>query len=181
MGFIENYLTMEQELGRKIKQLRGAKGWSQGVLGEKMGLGYVQIGRYEKGTATPTVEQLKKLSQLLDYDLISHMSKEKHKGPESVELVTGQADTYQDKYIKLLEQQVAVLNTAIQNNLTALSGSQQTTLAMLRAHVRNEAMIRAKGDPAKAEKEMEQINRYAFEYQGVQPEKGIVGHSRGKG
>lgn len=40
-------------VGEKIKKLRKERGWSQGELGEKVGIPAQNISRYEKNKATP--------------------------------------------------------------------------------------------------------------------------------
>ena len=40
-------------VGDKIKRLRRERGWSQGELGEKVGMPAQNISRYEKNKATP--------------------------------------------------------------------------------------------------------------------------------
>lgn len=53
-------------IGDRIKELRKEQGLTQTALAEKVGLTYVQIGRYEKRGATPSAEVLGKLADALD-------------------------------------------------------------------------------------------------------------------
>ena len=50
----------------RIKQLRIENNLTQTDLAEKVGLTYVQIGRYEKGKSTPSAEVLQKLANVLN-------------------------------------------------------------------------------------------------------------------
>lgn len=56
-------------LGEKIKQLRTNEGLSQEELGNKIGIHYTHISRYERNQAIPSVEALKNLSQLFDVSI----------------------------------------------------------------------------------------------------------------
>jgi transcriptional regulator with XRE-family HTH domain len=53
-------------IGARIKELRNKKGWTQKDLGNKVGLTYIQIGRYEKLKATPSSDVLQRIAQVLD-------------------------------------------------------------------------------------------------------------------
>jgi transcriptional regulator with XRE-family HTH domain len=50
----------------RIKQLRIENNLTQSELAEKVGLTYVQIGRYEKGKSTPSADVLQKLANVLN-------------------------------------------------------------------------------------------------------------------
>jgi transcriptional regulator with XRE-family HTH domain len=49
----------------RIKQLRVENNLTQSELAEKVGLTYVQIGRYEKGKSNPSSDVLQKLASVL--------------------------------------------------------------------------------------------------------------------
>lgn len=53
------------EIGDRIKLLRKQHNFTQSELAEKIGLTYVQVGRYEKRGATPSSEVLGKLATAL--------------------------------------------------------------------------------------------------------------------
>lgn len=53
-------------IGTRIKELRNKKGLTQAELGAMVGLGYIQIGRYEVGRSEPTSNVLSKLAKALD-------------------------------------------------------------------------------------------------------------------
>jgi len=50
----------------RIKQLRIDNNLTQSELAEKVGLSYVQIGRYEKGKSNPSSDVLQKLANVLN-------------------------------------------------------------------------------------------------------------------
>jgi transcriptional regulator with XRE-family HTH domain len=53
-------------IGQRIKELRTKLNLTQKVLAEKVGMTYVQIGRYEKRGAVPSSEVLNKLADALN-------------------------------------------------------------------------------------------------------------------
>lgn len=53
-------------IGERIKQLRAVAGLTQTELAEKVGLTYVQVGRYETGKSKPSSEVLQKLAVALE-------------------------------------------------------------------------------------------------------------------
>ena len=54
------------EIGVRIKELRKQQGLTQSELAQKVGVTYVQIGRYEKRGATPSSDVLVKLAESLN-------------------------------------------------------------------------------------------------------------------
>lgn len=52
-------------VSERIKQLRVDNNLTQSELAEKVGLTYVQIGRYEKGKSNPSSDVLQKLAAVL--------------------------------------------------------------------------------------------------------------------
>ena len=61
-------------VGERIKELRNRKGLTQKDLASKIGITYVQIGRYEKQKAKPSSEVLQKIAVALDTTLDFLMS-----------------------------------------------------------------------------------------------------------
>ena len=53
-------------IGERIKQLRTIAGLTQSELAEKVGLTYVQIGRYKTGKSNPSSKVLQKLATTLE-------------------------------------------------------------------------------------------------------------------
>ena len=64
----ENPITIFAKL---IQQLRKERGWSQPDLGEKSGISWQIIGRYEREEITPSIEVARKMAEafnvLVDY------------------------------------------------------------------------------------------------------------------
>jgi transcriptional regulator with XRE-family HTH domain len=57
-------------IGKKIKELRKNRGWSQQKLAEKSGLSFNTITRIEQGVGdSPTLKTLLKLSETLEIGL----------------------------------------------------------------------------------------------------------------
>lgn len=54
------------QIGRKIRERRIELGLSQEELGEKLGVSYQQVQKYEKGISQLTVEKLQKIACILD-------------------------------------------------------------------------------------------------------------------
>jgi transcriptional regulator with XRE-family HTH domain len=57
------------DFGKNLAELRRKQGWSQTKLGEKMGLTYHQILRYEKGTSVPSLEVVERFAEALGVKL----------------------------------------------------------------------------------------------------------------
>jgi transcriptional regulator with XRE-family HTH domain len=53
-------------IGERIKHLRTVAGLTQTGLAERVGLTYVQVGRYETGKSSPSSEVLQKLAAVLE-------------------------------------------------------------------------------------------------------------------
>ncbi|MXV14165.1 helix-turn-helix domain-containing protein [Pedobacter sp. HMF7056] len=53
-------------IGERIKELRTEKKLTQGELAAKVGLTYIQVGRYETQKSAPSSDVLQKLAQALD-------------------------------------------------------------------------------------------------------------------
>ncbi len=58
--------SKKQTLGKRILELRKAKGISQSDLANQVGLSYAQIGRYETKDVQPPAEVLKNMADALD-------------------------------------------------------------------------------------------------------------------
>jgi transcriptional regulator with XRE-family HTH domain len=52
--------------GRRLRAAREAKEYTKDKLGKLVGIHHSQIGRYERGDASPSAEVLKKLANALD-------------------------------------------------------------------------------------------------------------------
>lgn len=56
-------------IGRRIKQLRLAKGWSQGDLGEKLGIGASSISYIESGARRISVADIEAFAEIFDLEV----------------------------------------------------------------------------------------------------------------
>lgn len=63
MGAHDNF---RKRVGRRIRQAREAKGWSQHQLATAMGVADAQISRWETGQTVPQPRNLERLGQVLD-------------------------------------------------------------------------------------------------------------------
>jgi ribosome-binding protein aMBF1 (putative translation factor) len=61
-------VELEELFGRRLRQLRKRKGWTQEKLAEKSEMSIDQIGHLERGNAT-TFDTLKKLAPALDIEV----------------------------------------------------------------------------------------------------------------
>jgi len=57
---------MSQSFGKKLRECREAKGFSQSKLAQEVGLHHSIIGRYERDEAKPTIDVVKKMAITLD-------------------------------------------------------------------------------------------------------------------
>ena len=58
--------TLSQALGRRVRRLRVARGWSQEVLAEVAGVHRNYIGQVERGAVKVSVAQLLKIARALE-------------------------------------------------------------------------------------------------------------------
>lgn len=61
--------TLQRDLGRRIVELRRARGWKQGELAERLGVPSGRLGKWERGLNAPSLEDLKALADLLEMTL----------------------------------------------------------------------------------------------------------------
>ena len=78
--------------GEKIQNLRQKKGWSQERLGQELNLSRQSISKWESGTATPTVDNLKELAKIFDVSVDSLLGNE-------INIL--EKDKKEDKFIKV--------------------------------------------------------------------------------
>lgn len=63
--------SLSIQLGRKIKHFRLLRGLNQTQLGEKVGVTYTQIQRYENGSNQVLISRLCELAKALSVDILS--------------------------------------------------------------------------------------------------------------
>ena len=85
--------------GERIQNLRQKKGWSQERLGQELNLSRQSISKWESGTATPTVDNLKELAKIFDVSVDSLLGNEINI-PDKEE--NKRVDNKKDKFIKIL-------------------------------------------------------------------------------
>jgi len=77
-------------IGRKLKELRNANGFSQSQMASKLGISYQQVQKYEKGTNCPNVVRLFQIADVLKVDPIELIMpegyKEKKKARKALQL-----------------------------------------------------------------------------------------------
>lgn len=56
-------------LGKRIKQLRQQRGWSQAQLSKKLNVHQKQISGYERGIHSPSIELLVRMAELFNVSL----------------------------------------------------------------------------------------------------------------
>lgn len=60
---------MRQEIGKRLRLIREKKGITQAELGEKLGIQFQHVSKYERGETVPTWENLIKLAELYDVNI----------------------------------------------------------------------------------------------------------------
>ena len=65
-------------LGKRIKQLRQQRGWSQAQLSKKLNVHQKQISGYERGIHSPSIELLVRMAELFNvsFDYIAFDNRE---------------------------------------------------------------------------------------------------------
>lgn len=58
--------NIRKALGKRVKQLRKDKGWTQKELANQIGSSYAQLNKYEAGQNTPPLDRLLLLAETLD-------------------------------------------------------------------------------------------------------------------
>jgi len=56
-------------LGKKIRNLRKSKQWTQEQLSEKLGINAKSVLRIESGKTFPTIQNLEKLAEIFELDI----------------------------------------------------------------------------------------------------------------
>ncbi|MCU0643156.1 MAG: helix-turn-helix domain-containing protein [bacterium] len=60
---------MRLEIGKRLKLIRNKKGITQSELGEKLGIQFQHVSKYERGETVPTWENLIKLTEIFDVNI----------------------------------------------------------------------------------------------------------------
>lgn len=59
-------MSNELELGGRIRELRKSKGWTQGVLAQKLGINACTMSMYEINARQPSLKVFKQMCVLLE-------------------------------------------------------------------------------------------------------------------
>ena len=62
-------ITIKERFGRRVKNLRGIKEWTQEELAEKMDISLNYLSSIERGQENPTFDMLIKLSEALGVEM----------------------------------------------------------------------------------------------------------------
>ncbi len=62
--------SLRIRLGKNIRVLRKARGWSQETLGERADLSYKFVGEIERGLVNPSLDSLVKIANVLDVEIV---------------------------------------------------------------------------------------------------------------
>lgn len=60
---------MKYEIGKRLRLIRDKKGITQAELGEKLGIQFQHVSKYERGATVPTWENLIKLMEIYDVNI----------------------------------------------------------------------------------------------------------------
>lgn len=58
--------SIRKAFGQRVKKLRKQKGWTQKELGNRIGVTYTQLNKYEGGTNAPPLDKLQALASALE-------------------------------------------------------------------------------------------------------------------
>ncbi len=61
--------ALRKEVGLKIAEVRKRRGWSQGELATALEISQKRLGKWERGLHAPSLEDLEKLSEVLEVPL----------------------------------------------------------------------------------------------------------------
>lgn len=62
-------IALRSRIGRNIRALRKAQGWSQEALGEKADLSYKFVGEIERGLVNPSLDSLMKIADVFKVEV----------------------------------------------------------------------------------------------------------------
>lgn len=85
---------MENEIGKKLKELRTAQGITQKALAKKLGCTEIMISRYELGVSQISIPQLEKISKIL-----GTTTKEFFNGDEHSNQNTSKSSTFKNAFV----------------------------------------------------------------------------------
>lgn len=60
---------ISERIGRRVKELRGERGWTQAELAERAGLKFQAVSRLERGGQSPTITTLQKIADAFGVEM----------------------------------------------------------------------------------------------------------------
>lgn len=102
------------KISEKIKELRKAKGWSQGQLAKKINSLPQHISRYERGIVTPSAETLAKIANAFGISA-DYLLNEKQEKLTDYEMVDRELLRYFKEASKLSEEDKMVIKKIIES------------------------------------------------------------------
>lgn len=70
--------ALSKQFPKKLKELRGKKGWSQGQLGKIINADLQRISKYERGVMWPTMELMVRIAKAFDVSVDYLIREEKN-------------------------------------------------------------------------------------------------------
>ena len=103
--------TLKEKFGKRLKEIRKAKGYTQEQIAEKIGIEPPNISKLEKGAHFPLPENMEKIANALDVDIkdlfdFQHFDERN----ELINKLKNYIDTANDKEIEFLYKTVVNLN-----------------------------------------------------------------------
>ena len=80
-GAAESYAEagLAYRLGQAVREMRGARGWTQTDLGRDAGMTQSAVARFEAGGTTPTLPILERFARALGVELEVQFSEDTHR------------------------------------------------------------------------------------------------------
>src|SRR3954469_22829766 len=89
---------IDQQIGKKIRELRIKHHFSQTKLGEEIGVTFQQVQKYEKGINRITAVRLNEIAKLFEIPITSFFKQEKPKGKSSLSLKSAMSERSSGRY-----------------------------------------------------------------------------------
>ena len=64
-SYLEKELSVDKEVGRRLREFRRSKGFTQAELGERLGISYQQVQKFERGVNRVGAGRLQLISSVL--------------------------------------------------------------------------------------------------------------------
>jgi transcriptional regulator with XRE-family HTH domain len=93
---------LRQVLGRRIVQARKRKGWSQEKLARRLEVSKGRVGKWERGLHTPSLEDVAKLSGVLEVTLEELILGARAPAPEIPPAERNEATMHLDGFLRVV-------------------------------------------------------------------------------